>query len=544
MVSVFAQDSAKLNFDLTHTGTLPVIYITTEDSVEITSRTDYINATYYLDPMGCDGVEALGSPEVQLPLQIRGRGNVTWTQNKKPYKLKFERNTKFLGMHGNKHFALLTCYGPYAAFVYYTGLQFAPKLGMRWTPSMVPLELYINGGYRGIYYATGTVRVDENRLNIVEQPDYNEDPATISGGWLVESDNYADPHQILLDQPGIRLNRITYHSPENLSSLQLQWLTDQFAAITEAVCDSDKYDNRWANYLDIDDLARTIIVQETLNNRDAYNGSWHFYHDAGPDSTWHSGPLWDMEYARDEKTDFLWNELDKKYLPFITELVKFPTLMKRVQTIWQSIPPVVFSGLWAHLRTFGAQIDKSYTQDYLYMQSQLWQPSPGTGLEMEAKMEAHFRHNVDWLNERWSGDNPDYSIYTLVFAEAGGGEVLVNGKERSQIDVFAHDSLTVTFHPFEDMQLSSVLVNGREMCVDGPLSELRLDDVSSDMTVITRFSVQNSRLDEVLFTDADNVKVYDLKGSLIYSGPTDGVAYPARGVYILIDSKGSRKIKI
>ena len=65
-----------------YSGTLPVMFITTENSTPITSKETYLNATYYLDPMGTDAT-ALGSKDAQLDLQIRGRGNYTWTASTK-----------------------------------------------------------------------------------------------------------------------------------------------------------------------------------------------------------------------------------------------------------------------------------------------------------------------------------------------------------------------------------------------------------------------------------------------------------------------------
>ena len=51
------------------------LQITTEGGVPITSRDDYVNGSMLLDG-------------VQRTIEIRGRGNSTWTWPKKPYKIK------------------------------------------------------------------------------------------------------------------------------------------------------------------------------------------------------------------------------------------------------------------------------------------------------------------------------------------------------------------------------------------------------------------------------------------------------------------------
>lgn len=47
--------------DVTFSGTLPVLNIHTENNQPITSKTEYLNATYWLDAMGAEGMESVGS---------------------------------------------------------------------------------------------------------------------------------------------------------------------------------------------------------------------------------------------------------------------------------------------------------------------------------------------------------------------------------------------------------------------------------------------------------------------------------------------------
>lgn len=93
--------------NVTISRTLPVLYIHTENNRPITSKTEYIKATYRLDPMGTEGVEALGTEAEPLPMQIRGRGHSSWKSRKKPYKIKLDKKTAIMGMPKNKHWALL-----------------------------------------------------------------------------------------------------------------------------------------------------------------------------------------------------------------------------------------------------------------------------------------------------------------------------------------------------------------------------------------------------------------------------------------------------
>ena len=133
-------------------GTLPVLYIDTENHSPIVSKEVYLNAYYRLDPMGIEGIEALGTKDEPLPLQIRGRGHSSWQGAKKPYKIKLGQKTSIMGMPKNKHWALLK---PTENTV--AGLQLGHIMNMAWTPSFRPVEVVLNGDYIGLYFLTETI---------------------------------------------------------------------------------------------------------------------------------------------------------------------------------------------------------------------------------------------------------------------------------------------------------------------------------------------------------------------------------------------------
>ena len=190
----------------TVSGTLPALYIETENHAPVISKTEYLKATYRLDPMGAEGIEALGTEAAPLPMQIRGRGHSSWNGAKKPYKIKLEKKTAMMGMPKNKHWALLK---PTENTV--AGLQLGKIMGMAWTPSFRPVEVVLNGDYIGLYFLTETIRIDENRVNIYEQQDLETNPALFTGGWLVEVDNYLDEDQITIPECSSWNLTLRYH---------------------------------------------------------------------------------------------------------------------------------------------------------------------------------------------------------------------------------------------------------------------------------------------------------------------------------------------
>jgi len=159
-------------FSTSPTGTLPVVYLTTNDGQAITDKENYKGGTVYIDPLST-GYEALGNAEAPVTAQLKGRGNWTWNGfDKKPYKIKFDAKQQVLGMPSNKHWCLLAhaddCLGFLKNAV---GFMLSEQIGLQWTPHYVPVELFINGHYQGLYFLTEHVRVGTKRVNITEQED-------------------------------------------------------------------------------------------------------------------------------------------------------------------------------------------------------------------------------------------------------------------------------------------------------------------------------------------------------------------------------------
>ena len=125
-----------------------------------------MNASLYLDANGVSGIEPVGSAEAPVSLKIKGRGNYTWTGfDKKPYRLKFDKKVSIMGMKKNKHFGLLAHADDDLGFLRNAvGFELSRRLGLAWTPTAEPVEVFLNGDYIGLYFLTELVRVDPDRV--------------------------------------------------------------------------------------------------------------------------------------------------------------------------------------------------------------------------------------------------------------------------------------------------------------------------------------------------------------------------------------------
>lgn len=372
-------------------GTLPVLYIETEGRSPIVSKEVYLNATYRLDPMGVEGIEALGTEAEPLPMQIRGRGHSSWKGPKKPYKIKFAKKTAMMGMPQNKHWALLK---PTENTV--AGLQLGKLMGMEWTPSFRPVEVVLNGDYIGLYFLTETIRIDENRVNIHEQQDKETNPDLIKGGWLVEVDNYHDENQITIPENNRWNLTLRYHSPEDLSDAQLEWLTNEFKTINAAIYSSDKTSTEWEEYIDVESMARFFILQEVMDNPDGFHGSFYLHKDLTDNAKWIAGPIWDLVCYNREKTDYTF--LMKVHYGFtphwIGEIIQYDSFCKAVERVWHGVYPTRLSEIYNQIDEIVLPLGSAWANDCAR-----WNEDPTQTAQLRAdRIKNALRRNIEWFD--------------------------------------------------------------------------------------------------------------------------------------------------
>ena len=377
--------------EITVSGTLPVLYIETENHAPIVSKEVYLNATYRLDPMGAEHVEPLGTESDPLPMQIRGRGHSSWKGVKKPYKLKLGEKTAIMGMPKNKHWALLK---PSENTV--AGLQIGKLLDMAWTPSFRPVEVVLNGDYIGLYFLTETIRIDKKRVNIYEQKDKETDPSLVNGGWLVEVDNYRDDCQITIPECSRWNLTLRYHSPEVLSDVQLKWLTNEFKSINSAIYSADKTSTEWEEYIDVESMARFFIIQEVMDNPDGFHGSFYLHKDLSEGSKWVAGPIWDLVCYNREKTDYTFKmKVHYGFTPhWIGEIIQYDNFCKAVEKVWSEIYTTKLTEIYDHIDATVLPLAAAWSND-----CERWNEDPSQTAELRAdRIKTALSRNIAWFN--------------------------------------------------------------------------------------------------------------------------------------------------
>lgn len=441
-------DESSISSNLDVTGTLPVLHIETEGMAPIVSKDIYLNASYWLDPMGVEGLEAIGTENEPLPMQIRGRGHSSWKGAKKPYKIKLGKKTSLLGMPINKHWALLK---PSENTV--AGLHIGNLMDLDWTPSFRPIEVVLNGDYIGLYFLTETIRIDENRVNIHEQEDQETDPELVKGGWLVEVDNYRDECQITIPENDRYNLTIRYHSPEDLSDIQLQWLTDEFKSINTSIYSSDKTLANWENYIDVESMARYFIVQEVMDNPDGFHGSFYLHKDLAPDAKWVAGPIWDLVCYNREKTDYTFRMKVHYSVTshWIGEIIQYDNFCKAVAKVWREVYPARLSEIYGYIDENILPLSEAWSND-----CKRWAGDPAETSELRAeRIKGALRRNMEWLDSHLPA-SPYSSVGIL--GQPSPISVTVHNLQGIRIGVFENEERALS-----ELKVGIYIINGKKI---------------------------------------------------------------------------------
>lgn len=392
-----------------YSGTLPVMHIQTQNNAPIVSKEDYLNATYYIDALGISGYQNIGSASTPLSMEIKGRGNWTWRGfDKKPYRIKLSDKQSLLGMNKSKHFALLAHADDNKGFMRNAvGFELSRMIGMKWTPEVRPIEVTLNGDYIGLYFLTETIRVDKDRVNIVEQEDEETDADKITGGWLVEIDNYDDSPNIKITEGCGEQIIFTYKTPEILSVQQEQFLTQEMTRLNTLIYGDKHSDELW-QYVDIDALAHFYIVQEIVDNYESFHGSCYFYRELGENEKWTFGPVWDFGSAFFySKAQYIYQGREH-HMTWIGEICKFPRFIEHVKKIWNSFYDSQFDSIFNFTSNQLSLLSKAASSD-----AQRWPKYGNANLSKRiSKVNDLLRTSGKWLDERWGIDTSIPEIET------------------------------------------------------------------------------------------------------------------------------------
>lgn len=273
---------------------IPTVVINTEGGVDITSKENEIKSRVYV--IWKNGTKFIEDESTG----VRGRGNASWGFPKKPYRLKFSKKRSPLDAPAKaKKWTLISNYGDKTLMRNILAFEVSRRMGMAYTPFCYPVDLVLNGEYKGCYQLCDQIEVGPNRVDIPEMSPTDTSGESLSGGYLIEIDAYAYGEPSMFTSN--RGTPVTIKSPddEKIVSAQSTYIKSLFNTMESALFSSNFTDasNGYRKYLDLDSFLRYFIVGELAGNTDTY---WSVYMYKKPnDGKLYSGPIWDYDLAFD-----------------------------------------------------------------------------------------------------------------------------------------------------------------------------------------------------------------------------------------------------
>jgi len=286
----------------------------------------------------------------------------------------------------------------------------------------VPVELVLNGQYEGLYFLTETVRIDNKRVDINEQADGSTNPDSITGGWLVEIDNYPSAGNVELTESNGQTVMFTLHDPEVLSSAQRNYLTAQLTALNTAIGQTST--TQMDQLLDLDEAVKYYLVQEIMEDCESYHGSCYLHKDMDGATTekWKFGPVWDFgnSYNRHlyngdtNSMQFIYQnpEFAQYWIGTIAQHQSFQTLLMKYWYLFYNIQQ---DDIFDLIDEFEQQIQYAAQNDALRWNSS---SNVNTASNMAQKKQdflTQFNWRINWLHSQWGdgtpglNDNPNWT---------------------------------------------------------------------------------------------------------------------------------------
>ena len=191
---------------------LPLIIINTENGLEPQNKTTYIKSQFIIINDNKININQTAS--------IKIRGQSTSMFPKKPYKIKFDKKQEILGLSGKyKKWVLLANYLDKSLIRNLLAFKISKIMGLEFTPRCEPVDLIMNGNFRGNYLICDQIEVKEGRFDIEE---ITEDDET--GGYLIEIDaRAASEEKYFTTNKGIIIE-IKYPDSDDITQAQEQYI--------------------------------------------------------------------------------------------------------------------------------------------------------------------------------------------------------------------------------------------------------------------------------------------------------------------------------
>ena len=221
-IRIFGDESnSKDNTQYYKPTNLPLMVIHSFTGSETSSETDKVKAYFYI-------IDNKNIESKKMNGEFTLKGTEDFNLYKKSYYIKFSEPQNPLNFTSkSQNWALFGNYGDKTLLRNLISYNISKMIGMVYTVECAPIDLMVNGEYKGTYNLCEKIEVSEKKINITKMTENDNNGTEISGGYLLEINGFAFLNSLYFNsKKGIPIS-IRYPN-ELITSQQKDYIEDKF----------------------------------------------------------------------------------------------------------------------------------------------------------------------------------------------------------------------------------------------------------------------------------------------------------------------------
>ena len=365
---------------------IPELTITTTDPsiAEIPSKDYYLEGTLAVNGRG-------GYEDYTGKTEVKGRGNSTWGYPKKPYRLKLNKKAEICGLGKAKNYVLLANHLDPTLMLNSVAFKIGRLLELPFTNHAIPVDVVLNGIYKGSYLLTEQIEVKENRVDLDE-----------NNSVMWELDSYWD------DEPKFKstaFNLPVMVKDPDLTTEQFEYWKKDFNAFTTQFAKEPLEGNSYVDMIDIESVAKFLITFNLVHNMEINHPKSVFLHKEG-NGKYVMGPIWDFDWAYDyEGTS---NHFGRYNTPLFSSSMNGVGTAFFRRFLQDSRVKAIYKRTWQDFKNNKLDALLQYVDDYAVMlkpsverNSELWENTRSFDTKVK-ELKTWLRNRADYIDSEVS----------------------------------------------------------------------------------------------------------------------------------------------
>ncbi len=495
---------------------LPKMYLTIDMNWDNVDKETWVDAQMEI----VLGTKAFESGNFVGACQVKGRGNMSWGKDQKPYSINFEKKTSLLDFPKIKKYCIVSNACDASMLHNLITYQTYQDLdGITYTVHSEPVLVYLNGDEAGVYILSERLRISGGQIDDVQAAADN-----VSGAYLIEKTvtGKKDANDVCITAPyhghADAEDLLLFKDPDEPTDDMKQYVHDAFFSAHDAIMSSSP--TAYQSYIDTASWVDFIIVQEVAKNVDGELKTSCFMYMPSGSTTLHFTSPWDFDLAygsSNGNNNGEWKYPDGSSLT-VTDSPSADT-PEGFMTICGNCP--WFVSLYGKA-DFNRALKEKYTE-YRYTLLEDLQNNvnryaaylDGYGSKSKTtSLKSWLKERLEWLDSQWLLD--DYKGYDCKMEFEILGECAVTATDGVADFAGVGAQKTYTFTPAEGFSLVQVTFNG--------------EDVTDQVT--------NGRFTTPYLSDDCAFTLVLASGSLSFSGLINGHGETMEGFTVTLSQDG------